>query len=253
MSTTVGAVLAALLGAIMGSLLNVVADRLPRGESLSHPRPQCPSCGAPVKPSDSIPVLSWLLLRGRCRTCGEPISIRYPLVEAGTALLCAAVVAVKGPHMEAVIGIVFVLLLVPITLIDLDWRIIPNKLTYPGCVIALVLVAIDDPGKLPEHVISGVAAGGFLLAAILVRPGGMGLGDAKLSLMMGFFLGRAVGPAMFTGMIAGALVGALIMARVGVARGRKTTMPFGPFLAFGGLVGLFVGGPIVDTYLDTFK
>jgi leader peptidase (prepilin peptidase)/N-methyltransferase len=253
MSTTLGAVLAALLGAIIGSFLNVVAYRLPRKESLSHPPSHCPRCGAPVKPYDNIPVLSWLLLRGRCRACKEPISIRYPLVEGGTALLCAAVVVDKGPHISAVIGIVFVLLLVPITLIDLDERIIPNKLTYPGCVIALVLVAIDDPGKLLEHVIAGVAAGGFLLAAILIRPGGMGLGDAKLSLMMGLFLGRAVGPAMFAGMIAGALVGAVIIARVGVERGRKTKIPFGPYLAFGGLVGLFVGGPIVDAYLDTFK
>jgi leader peptidase (prepilin peptidase)/N-methyltransferase len=253
MTTTLGAALAAVFGLLIGSFLNVVAYRLPRGESLAHPPSHCPRCGEPIKPYDNVPVLSWLLLRGRCRACREPISIRYPLVEAGTALLCAAVVVDKGPHFAAITGIVFVLLLIPITLVDLDLRIIPNKITYPGCVLALVLVAIDDAGKLPEHLIAGVAAGGFLLTAILIRPGGMGLGDAKLSLMMGLFLGRAVGPAMFAGMISGALVGAIIIARVGVAKGRKTKIPFGPYLAFGGLVGLFAGDALVNAYLDTFK
>jgi leader peptidase (prepilin peptidase)/N-methyltransferase len=253
MSTALGAVLAAVFGAIIGSFLNVVAWRLPRGESLSHPPSHCPKCGEPVKPYDNVPVVSWLVLRGRCRHCGQPISKRYPLVEGATALLCAAVVIVKGADSDAILGLVFVLLLVPITLIDLDHRIIPNKITYPGCVIALALVLALDTSKTLEHVIAGVAAGGFLLTAIMIKPGGMGLGDAKLALMMGLFLGRAVAPAMFAGMIAGSLVGAIIMARLGVQKGRKTKIPFGPYLAFGGLVGLFVGDPIVDWYLGTFK
>jgi leader peptidase (prepilin peptidase)/N-methyltransferase len=253
MSTALGAVLAALFGAIVGSFLNVVAWRLPRGESLSHPPSHCPKCGKPIKPYDNVPVLSWLLLRGRCRHCREPISRRYPIVEGGTALLCAAVVLVKGADKDAILGLVFVLLLVPITLIDLDHRIIPNKITYPGCVIALALVLAIEPSKTLQHVLAGAAAGGVLLTAILIRPGGMGLGDAKLALMMGLFLGRAVAPAMFAGMIAGALVGAIIIARVGVEKGRKTKIPFGPYLAFGGLVGLFVGDSIVDWYLGTFK
>src|SRR5687767_6697665 len=148
MTTAAGAVLAGILGAIVGSFLNVVAYRLPRGESLAHPPSRCPNCEAPVKPYDNIPVLSWLLLRGRCRNCKEPISVRYPLVEAGTALLCALVVVAKGADGDAVIGIVFVLLLVPITLIDLEHRIIPNKITYPGVVLAIVLVAVFDPDSL---------------------------------------------------------------------------------------------------------
>src|SRR3954453_20009070 len=135
-------VLAALGGLIIGSFLNVVASRLPRGESLSHPPSHCPNCGAPVKPYDNIPVLSWLLLRGRCRSCKEPISPRYPIVEAGTALLCALVVIVKGPDEDAIIGIVLVLLLVPVTLIDLDHHLIPNKITYPGAVLGVALVAV---------------------------------------------------------------------------------------------------------------
>src|SRR3954451_5269423 len=185
MSTTAGAVLAALLGAIMGSFLNVVAYRLPRGESLSHPPSRCPSCGAPVKPYDNVPVLSWLLLRGRCRNCKEPISWRYPLVEAGAGLLCALVVIAKGADEDAILGLVLVLLLVPITLIDLDRQIIPNKITYPGVVAGLVIVALPDIDALAENVIAACAAGGFLFVAWFLRPGGMGLGDVKLAFMLG--------------------------------------------------------------------
>ena len=253
MTTGVAAVLASVFGAVIGSFLNVVAYRLPRGESLAHPPSRCPSCGTPVKPYDNIPMLSWLLLRGRCRKCDEPISPRYPAVEAGTALLCALVVLAEGPEWRALLGIAFVLLLVPIALIDLDTFTIPNKLTGPGALIAVALVAIFSPGALPEHLFAAVAAGGFLFAAWLVYPAGMGMGDVKLAGMMGLFLGRAVGPAMFAGLIAGALVGSLIIARLGVAKGRKAKIPFGPYLCLGGLVGLFAGDPIVDWYLGTFE
>lgn len=252
MSVAAGAVLAGILGAVFGSFINVVAHRLPRGESVVKPRSRCPSCGTEIRSLDNVPVLSWLLLRGRCRSCGEPISRRYPLVEAGTALLCAAVVVAKGLEWETLLGIVFVLLLVPITLIDLDTFTIPNKLTGPGALLAIALVAIFAPDQLPEHLIAAVAAGGFLFLAWVFYPAGMGMGDVKLAGMMGLFLGRAVAPGMFAGLIAGSLVGGLIMARLGVAEGRKTKIPFGPYLAFGGLVGLFVGDAIVDWYVGTF-
>ena len=252
MTTALGAVLAGIFGVIVGSFLNVVAYRLPRGESLSHPPSRCPSCGQPVKPYDNIPVLSWLLLRGRCRNCKEPISWRYPLVEAGTGILCALVVLDKGADGDAIIGIALVLLLVPVTLIDLEHRLIPNKITYPGAVLAIVLVAIFDPDSLVENLIAGLGAGGFLLVAAIVQPKGMGMGDVKLALVLGLFLGRAVVPAIFAALIAGSLIGAIIIARVGVKAGRKTGIPFGPWLAFGGLVGLFAGDAIVDWYLDTF-
>jgi len=252
MTIAMGSALAGLFGAIVGSFLNVVAYRLPRGESLAHPPSRCPSCGVRVKPYDNVPVLSWLLLRGRCRSCSEAISPRYPAVEAGTALLCALVVLAEGPEWRALLGIAFVLLLVPIALIDLDTFTIPNKLTGPGALIAVALVALFAPGELPEHLIAAVAAGGFLFVAWLVYPAGMGMGDVKLAGMMGLFLGRGVGPAMFAGLLAGALVGSVIIARLGVARGRKTKVPFGPYLCFGGLVGLLVGDPIVDWYLGTF-
>ena len=252
MTTAVAAVLAGILGAIVGSFLNVVVYRLPRGESLSHPPSHCPKCGQPVKPYDNIPVLSWLLLRGRCRHCREPISVRYPLVEAGTALLCALVVVVKGADEEAIIGIVLVLLLVPVTLIDLDHHLIPNKITYPGFVVGVVLVAALTPDELVESLIASAGAGGFLFVAWFLYPRGMGMGDVKLAFVLGIYLGKAVVPAMFTAFIAGAVVGGIIIARLGVKDGRKAGIPFGPWLALGGLVGLLAGDAIVDWYVDTF-
>jgi leader peptidase (prepilin peptidase)/N-methyltransferase len=138
-------------------------------------------------------------------------------------------------------------------LIDLDHRIIPNKLMIIGAVVAPALVLWLEPDAIAEHLIAGVAAGGFFLVAVLAYPRGMGVGDIKLAAVMGLFLGRAVGPAIFIALISGTLVGALIMARKGVAEGRKTAVPFGPFLALGGVVALFVGDAMVDWYLATFS
>jgi leader peptidase (prepilin peptidase)/N-methyltransferase len=244
---------AAFLGAIFGSFFNVVAYRLPRGESLSRPRSRCPGCETPIKPYDNVPVLSWLALRGKCRACGTRISPRYPLVEAGTALLCGLVVLAKGFDEDALIPLVLVLLMVPVTLIDLDHRIIPNKLMIIGAVLAPALVLWLEPDAIVEHLIAGAAAGGFFLVAVLAYPRGMGVGDIKLAAVLGLFLGRAVGPAMFIALVSGTLVGALIMARKGVAEGRKTAVPFGPFLALGGVVALFVGDAMIDWYLGTFS
>lgn len=252
MTAAIATPFATLLGAIVGSFLNVVAYRLPRGESLSRPRSRCPACEVPIRTYDNVPVFSWLLLRGRCRSCRAPISARYPIVEAATAALCALVVVVEGPTARALLGIVLVLVLVPITLIDLDLRLIPNRLTLAGSVAALAILAATAPGELLAHVIAGAAAGGFLLAAVLAYPRGMGMGDVKLAGMLGLFLGRAVGPAMFVALISGTLVGAVIIARVGAEKGRKTAIPFGPYLAFGGLVGLLAGDALVDAYLATF-
>jgi len=243
---------AVLIGALFGSFFNVVAYRLPRGESLSHPRSRCPGCETPIKPYDNVPVLSWLALRGKCRACGSRISPRYPLVEAATALLCGLVVLVNGVNAEALLGVVLVMLLVPVTLIDLDHRIIPNRLMIIGAVLAPPLVLLVDPDLLVEHLIAGAAAGSFFLLAVLAYPRGMGVGDIKLAAVLGLFLGRAVGPAIFIALISGTVVGALIMARKGVAEGRKTAVPFGPFLAFGGVVAYFVGDAMVDWYLSTF-
>ncbi|MGB9376360.1 MAG: prepilin peptidase [Mycobacteriales bacterium] len=250
--TAAYAVLAGAMGLVIGSFLNVVIARLPERQSLAKPASRCPHCETPIKPYDNIPVLSWLLLRGRCRACGEPISVRYPLVEAGTSALYVAVVLAKGADRDAWLGLVLVTLLVPIALIDLDHRIIPNRIVVPGAVLGLLVVALADSDALVESLIAGAAAGGFLLAAVLAYPRGMGMGDVKLGGMMGLYLGSAVAPAMLAAFLSGSIVGAVIIARKGAAVGRKTAVPFGPFLALGGLIGLFVGPQIVDWYSDTY-
>jgi len=252
MTLAYAAALAGAFGLIVGSFLNVVAYRLPRGESVVFPGSHCPSCDTPIKAYDNVPVLSWLALRGRCRSCRNSISARYPVVEAVTAALLVAVVLAKGADSDAWLGLAFVVLLVPVTLIDLDHRIIPNTLMLIGTVVSVALVLLTQPESLTEHLIAGAAAGGFLLIAALAYPAGMGMGDVKLAGVMGLFLGRSVGPAMLVALITGSVVGALIIARKGAKEGRKTAIPFGPYLAFGGLVGLFAGDAMVDWYLDTF-
>jgi leader peptidase (prepilin peptidase) / N-methyltransferase len=243
---------AALGGLLVGSFFNVLIARLPEGESLVTPGSRCPHCGHPVRPYDNVPVLSWLWLRGRCRDCGEPISARYPLVEALTGVLCALVVVAKGADEDAWLGIALVLTLVPVTFIDLDHRIIPNRIVGPSAVVALVILALTDVDALPDHLIAAVAAGGFFLLAALAYPRGMGMGDVKLAALLGLYLGSSVAPALLAAMLSGTLVGGAIIARKGVAEGRKTAVPFGPFLALGALVGLFAGPDIVDWYRNTF-
>jgi leader peptidase (prepilin peptidase)/N-methyltransferase len=244
--------LAALVGLLVGSFLNVVAARLPHGMSLVTPRSHCPRCGVDVRPQDNVPVLSWLWLRGHCRGCREPISARYPLVEAGTAVLLAAVAAVHADDGAALaLGAVLVLFLVPMALIDADHRIIPNLLTGPAALCALALGLALDPSGEPERLIAGVAAAGFFLLAVLARPGGMGMGDVKLAGVLGLFLGASVAVALAVALVAGTLVGAVIIARKGAAVGRKTAVPFGPFLALGGAVAVLVGDPLISAYLET--
>jgi leader peptidase (prepilin peptidase) / N-methyltransferase len=245
-------VLAAVGGLIVGSFLNVVAHRLPRGESLVKPRSRCPQCGTQLRPIDNVPVISWLALRGRCHHCGAPISARYPAVELVTAALYVAVVASQDDAVRIVLGLLLVTVLVPITLIDLDHRIIPNKITGPAAVAALIAIAALDPDFLLEAVIGGLAGGGFFFIAAVLYPRGMGMGDVKLAGVLGVYLGRAVAPAILIALIAGVMVGAAIIARKGAKEGRKTAVPFGPFLALGGIVAFFVGEDLVDAYLDTF-
>jgi leader peptidase (prepilin peptidase) / N-methyltransferase len=243
---------AGLLGAVVGSFLNVVAYRLPRRESLIAPPSHCRGCGAQVKPYDNIPILSWLLLRGHCRSCDAPISVRYPLVEALTAGLCVGAVLAHHSAAGITLSIVLVLLVVPAALIDLEHRIIPNRITALGAVLALLIGVALDPGGEPERLIAGAAAGGFLLLAALAYPGGMGMGDVKLAGVMGLFLGASVAAAVLIALLSGVLVGAVVIARKGARAGRKTAVPFGPFLAFGALVAVFAGQPIIDLYVNHF-
>jgi leader peptidase (prepilin peptidase) / N-methyltransferase len=243
---------AALAGLLIGSFLNVVAWRLPRGESLVHPGSACPACGTPIKPYDNVPVLSWLLLRGRCRRCDARISARYPLVELATAVLYVAVVLGRDGALDIALGLLLVTALVPITLIDLDLRIIPNAITLPASVAAVAAALILDTGFVPGQLVAAAAAGGFFLLAALLYPGGMGMGDVKLAAVLGLYLGRGVAPAVLIALVGGVLVGALVIARKGATEGRKTAVPFGPFLALGGIVALFAGDELVDAYLSTF-
>jgi leader peptidase (prepilin peptidase) / N-methyltransferase len=247
-----GAVVAGILGLLVGSFLNVVVWRLPRGESLVRPRSRCPSCETAIRPRDNIPVVSWLMLRGRCRDCGARIAPRYPLVELATGVLYALVVLAKDDALDIALGLLLVTALVPITLIDLELRLIPNAITLPAAVAALVAAVVLDVGYVPEQLIGGAAAGGFFLLAVVAYPRGMGMGDVKLATMMGLYLGRAVAPAIFAALILGVVVGAAIIARKGAHEGRKTAVPFGPFLAAGALIAFFVGDALVDAYLDRF-
>jgi leader peptidase (prepilin peptidase)/N-methyltransferase len=244
--------LAAVGGLIVGSFLNVVAYRLPRGESLLHPRSRCPHCGTQLRAIDNIPVVSWVALRGRCAHCGAPVSARYPLVELTTGALYAAVVASQDDAVRIVLGLLLVTALVPITLIDLDHRLIPNKITGPAAVAAVIAIVALDPDFLVEALIAAAAGGGFFLIAALLYPRGMGMGDVKLAGVLGLYLGKAVAPAILIALLGGVLVGAAIIVRKGAKEGRKTAVPFGPFLALGGMIAFFVGNELGDAYLDTF-
>lgn len=242
-----------ILGAILGSFASALAYRLPRGENWVSDRSRCPECGATIRARDNVPIVSWLLLRGRCRDCSEPISVRYPLVEAGLGSLFAATYLIVGddPWWRLALGLVLCFVLVTITLTDLDLRVIPNKVVLAGALTAVALVAIGDADELPEHAIAAAAAGGALFLVAIAYPRGMGMGDAKLVGMMGLFLGRAVAPAVLIGFAVGALVGVALIARHG-AQARKQAVPFGPFLALGAVIGLWFGEDIVDWYTDEF-
>jgi leader peptidase (prepilin peptidase) / N-methyltransferase len=240
------------LGAIVGSFLNVVVHRLPKHESVVKPASRCPNCGAQVKPYDNIPILSWILLRGRCRGCGEPISPRYPFVEALTAILCVGVVVAQHTPASIALGIGLILIVIPAALIDYEHRIIPNKITALGAIVAIVLGTALDPAGEPTRLIAGAAAAGFLLLAALAHPGGMGMGDVKLAGVMGLFLGAAVAPAILVALLSGVALGAAILARKGAKDGRKTAVPFGPFLAFGAIVAIYWGAQLVSLYSNHF-
>jgi leader peptidase (prepilin peptidase) / N-methyltransferase len=239
-------------GAVTGSFVGLVAFRLPRGGSIIGPRSVCDSCGAQIAAYDNVPVVSWILLRGRCRSCHASIPIRYPMVELalGAAFAATAIVLRDDPAQLA-LGLVFVAMLAAITLTDLERRIIPNKILIAGVVAGLAIAAVTDPSSLPERGIAAAAAGGLLLVIALAYPRGMGMGDVKLAAVMGFFLGSAVAAALAIAVIAGSVVGVGVM----LARGRearKHPVPFGPFLALGGVIALLAGDQLVSAYLDAF-
>jgi len=243
--------LSGVLGALIGSFLNVVIHRLPRGESLVRPRSRCPECGATIAPYDNVPVLSWLVLRGRCRRCGVPISPRYPLVELLTALAFAAVVLVRAFDDDLVLELPFVAALIALAGIDYDHKLLPNRIVYPMAAYGLIATALVDRADLVEHVAAGAGAFVFLLAAVVAYPRGMGMGDVKLAGAMGLFLGLSVIPALLVAFLSGSIVGLAILAREGAA-GRKKAIPFGVFLALGGIVAVLAGPELIDVYESNF-
>ena len=241
-----------LAGLAVGSFGSVVAYRVPRGESIVAPRSACPSCGTQIAAYDNIPVLSWLLLRGRCRACHAGISARYPLIEAAVAgLFVAVALRFLGDPAQIALGCLFCATLAIITVTDLERRIIPNAV-LAAAALAWAAIAVPFAGEdVLESLIAAAAAGGLLFLIALAYPQGMGMGDVKLVAVMGLYLGSAVAVGLLGGLIAGSLVGAVMIARNG-ASARKQAIPFGPFLALGALVALFAGPDVVSWYTDTF-
>jgi leader peptidase (prepilin peptidase)/N-methyltransferase len=239
-------------GMITGSFVGVVAHRVPRGRSIVGPRSECPACGAQIAAYDNVPVISWLLLGGHCRSCGVRIPARYPLVElaVGVAFAATAIVLRDDPAHLA-LGLIFVAVLAAITLTDLERRVIPNAILLVGAAAAIAIAAVTDPASLPERGAAAAGAGGFLLLFALIYPRGMGMGDVKLAAVMGLFLGASVVPALAVGVVLGGLMGLVLMLRYGPAA-RKHAVPFGPFLAIGGVVGLLAGDELIHAYVRTF-
>ena len=229
----------------VGSFLNVVAARVPLKRSVVSPPSACMQCGTEIAWYDNIPVVSWLFLRGRCRTCGTSISWRYPAVELATALLVAGCFWKFGLSWDAAIASFFCAVLVVLSAIDIDRRIVPNKIVLPAAAIVLAAQTAVHPSV--EWLAAGLGASLFLFLAALAYPRGMGMGDVKLALLLGFAVGWTVPVALFAGMIAALVPSAVLFARHGSAA-RKMAIPFAPFLALGGVLALFWGHPVLDWY-----
>jgi len=240
------AAIALLPGLAIGSFLNVVAARIPLRRSIVSPGSACMACGTGLAWYDNLPLVSYAVLRGRCRHCGERIPWRYPLVEAVTALLVGGCVLEFGTTWDALVAAGFCAALVAVSATDLERRIIPNRVVLPAAVAILVANTVLHPSV--EWAAAGAGAAAFLLLAALAYPGGMGMGDVKLALLLGVAVGRTVPVALFGGMIAALVPSVVLFARHGAAA-RKMRIPFGPFLALGGVVALFAGHAVLHAYL----
>jgi len=235
-------------GLALGSFLNVVAARVPLRRSIVQPPSACMSCGRQIRWYDNLPLVSYALLRGRCRDCDAKIPFVYPAVELVTAVLVAGSVLAFGLTAKAAVAAFFCTVLVAVSAIDLEHRIIPNRIVIPATLVVLVANTLLD--VTPEWALGALAGSGFLLAAALAYPAGMGMGDVKLALLMGAALGRTVSVALMVGMLAAMIPGIFLFARHG-SKARKMRIPFGPFLALGSVVALFWGDDILDAYLST--
>ena len=243
------AAFAVLPGLAVGSFLNVVAARLPEHRSIVLPRSACGACGTSIAWYDNVPLVSVLVLRGRCRSCAAPISLMYPAVELATAALLAGCLFAFGLSPHAAAAAVFCSALVVVTATDLTHRIVPNRVVLPAAAVVLALMTAAEPG--PQWAVGAAGASGFLFAAVLAHPSGMGMGDVKLALLMGAALGRTVSVALVLAMVAALVPAVVLLARHG-RKARKMAIPFAPFLAFGSVVALFAGDELVRAYLSLF-
>jgi leader peptidase (prepilin peptidase)/N-methyltransferase len=244
------------LGLLFGSFLTVVIHRVPAGESIVSPRSRCPACGAEIRARDNVPVVSWLLLRGRCRACGERISPEYPLVELATAALFAGAAALVDPLYAASLAAPFLGIMLAIAVIDARHRVVPNRIVYPSLALFVVAIVVGDlSGGGVDMVDAGLGLALYgvplLLVAVAV-PQGMGMGDVKLAALIGLVLGSFglsyVGVAAGVGVIGGGIGALVALALLGA--GRKDQIPFGPFLAGGAMVATLLGPQISDLYLN---
>jgi leader peptidase (prepilin peptidase) / N-methyltransferase len=235
-------------GLALGSFLNVVAARVPLRRSIVRPPSACMSCAQEIRWFDNVPLVSYAVLRGRCRHCGVRIPLLYPAIELLTAVLIAGCVLAFGLTAEAAISAFFCAVLVAVSAIDLEHRIIPNRIVLPATVVVLIANTLRDVS--PQWMLAALGASGFLFTAALIYPAGMGMGDVKLALLMGAALGKTVPVALMAGMIAAMVPSLVLFARHG-SKARKMGIPFGPFLAIGSVVALFWGHDILDAYLST--
>jgi leader peptidase (prepilin peptidase)/N-methyltransferase len=238
-------------GLALGSFLNVVAARLPERRSLARGRSECPSCRHELAWYDNVPLLSYVALRGRCRHCGTSISARYLLVELATALLVAGCFARFGLSGEAFVAAFFATCLVVLAAIDAERQLLPDRIVLPATGIVLAAQLGLAPERWLEWTLSALALAGFLFVVLIVYPAGMGMGDVKLALLLGAALGRECAVAMAVALLGGLAVGVVLLARHGAAA-RKIRVPFGVFMAAGGIVALFAGERLLDAYLGLF-
>ena len=233
----------------LGSFLNVVVARVPARRSILRPPSSCGSCGTEILWRDNVPVVSYLLLRGRCRHCDARISPAYPLVEAVTALLIVSCVAVFGLTTEAALAASFCCVLVVLSVIDANHRIVPNRIVLPSAAVALVAHTMVDPSA--AWLVWALLAAGGLFLVVLAYPKGLGMGDVKLALLLGAVLGASVTVALMIGLFAALVPAAVLVSRHG-ASARKMGVPLVPFLSLGAVVALLVGDAILDAYLGLF-
>jgi leader peptidase (prepilin peptidase) / N-methyltransferase len=242
---------AGIFGLMLGSFFTALAHRWPREESMVAPRSHCTNCNHTLSWFELVPVLSWVALRGRCRSCKTAVSVRYPLTELATGALAALAIATVGANLRGAAAAVMLVALVPVVIIDLEHKLIPDVIVFPATAAALTLAVLSHPGRWWVPVVSALGASAFLLGLHLAKPGGMGLGDVKLALLLGAVLGAGVIPAFAVAFLTGAILGVVMMVRGGAAA-RKMAIPFGPFLAAGAFFALWWGAPVISWYRDSF-